>query len=848
MKGNGLHKERDFRELANTFHAYGINVMPTGKNSDPKTPILPPQTGWGDKINPDKGIHHVLHLGSQRQALADLSKLDFSNALGIAGIVGSNDIRMIDFDPMKGRKVEESVITQALDLLGLEEDYEWTVKSGKGFHIWIQLADIPFNGKGVQKYKSKHPAQFQHLELRLKNCYAILPYSQHESGNEYQFCYCEQEFPDSLPVKVEVNRLIDMVKYLCEVSEAEPTPQTDNTQPSSTNGRSYDFGEKALETAVKMIEQSQDGFKWEILNKASYLCGGYVGANLLNEQKAYDILDRAISRKPNVKDLKHARDTIKQALQDGAKLPFKLEDLEHERQAFLASLKKNVIRQDITVLSKSQIAFDIWLFDIKSKVRSGVVIERNLIFSGLYRDGIISFLAANGYYKRYKENQSYFFIQEEGNIISEVESAMMKDFITDYVEQISKPLHIAYDGLEISVTPELLKETLLRQDHLIFNDNFLGHLHNHTKPILKDDRENCYIPFQNTIVHLTKQQRKLLKYEELRETCIWKNQILERNFTYVEDNTLCHYAQFLKNVSRDFERLESFRSAIGYLIHNFSNPTKGQAVICYDEQITDLKHPQGGTGKGLFAKGIKELRSLVKVDGKKFDSRDKFCFQEVRESTQVVWVDDVKPNLSFDRFNSILTDGWNVEYKYISAIYIPPQESPKVLICSNSILESEGSTRKRRQFIIEFGNYYSRQIQIGTEEPIIKEHGCTFFSDDWNEAEWNMFYSFMLDCVSFYLNKGLVPYMHKNILENRIRQTLGEDFYEWAKEKDFKPDQKYETKKLFEEYIAIYDPDPETFKQRSFTNMLKQYASMMGWNVKCSASHGTSYIMFTSGN
>lgn len=833
----------DLLELAKRFHEYGFNIIPTGKRGNPKVPILPLNTGWGENTNPEKGITKVLRLGSKRQSMEELHDLPFEEALGLAGIVGSSNICCIDFDPIDGKKVHEEVIKQALQILGLEENYEWVVRTGKGFHIWLQIEDIPFNGKGIQKYPSLNPELFQHLELRLENCYTILPFSQHKSGNIYSFHNVE-DFPEALPVYVKVEKVEEMVKQLCEWQEPKPERKLEPIPFASTHNSSYDYGKNALDIAIKYIEESQDGFKHNVLNKFAYLCGGYIGGGLLGHQEAFDALSVAIRRKPNVKDKKHADRTIEEALKDGAKKPFNLAELERDREKFLSTLvnkKPPLLPDNITKLSNTQFAKGIWKFEIKSKGKGDVY--KSIVFKGLYRDGIIKYLSSHGYFKRYREDMSYIFIKEQKNIIEEIEISLMKDFVTDFVDEIRLPLQINFENLRLTVLPTKLKETFLLQAHLIFNDSFLGHLQNHTKSILKDDRETSYIPYRNTVVIATEEGRSQIRYEDLDGKCIWKSQIIDHEFKYVEENTNSHFARFLKNVAKDEARLLSFQSAIGYMIHNFNHPSKGQAVICYDEQITDLSNPQGGTGKGLFAKALKQIRSTVKVDGKKFNANDRFCFQEVKESTQVVWFDDVKPDLGFDRFNSILTDGWNIEPKYKSSFFIDPKDSPKVLICSNSILDNEGSTRKRRQFILEFGNHYSKQIKTGIEEPIISEHGCTFFEDeDWDLKEWNAFDSFMLDCVVIYLNNGLIPYEHRNIEENRIRQTLGEDFYEWVLEKSFEPNLEYNTKELFQEYKRLFQPDDEKFKQRRFTNMLKKFASIKGWLLTCYANDGKTYF------
>jgi hypothetical protein len=94
-------------------------------------------------------------------------------------------------------------------------------------------------------------------------------------------------------------------------------------------------------------------------------------------------------------------------------------------------------------------------------------------------------------------------------------------------------------------------------------------------------------------------------------------------------------------------------------------------------------------------------------------------------------------------------------------------------------MSNEGSSNIRRQFIIEFGNHYKKQIKKGNEKPIQAEHGCIFFSDDWDEAEWKRFDQYMIGCVVEYLRDGLQPYALRSADQNRLRQVAGEEFYEW---------------------------------------------------------------------
>ena len=490
--------------------------------------------------------------------------------------------------------------------------------------------------------------------------------------------------------------------------------------------------------------------------------------------------------------------------------------------------------KDITIISEDEFGYDIWLFELTKEGPE---------FKGLYRDGIIRKLGKMGYYKRYRDNNSYIFIKEGDNIIWEVESCIMKD---EFFGNALDTIDFKYEGCQITIKQEQLRETYLKQHHLIFNDNFLEHLSPHTKPILRDTKDEAYFFFKNQIVKITKDGLQYLQYRTITNECIWRTQIIESDFDYNVEYKDCHFARFIKNVCNDEQdRITAFISAIGYLLHNYSHPSKGQAVIAYDEEITDLKNPMGGTGKGLLANAIKQLRNVAKIDGKKFDPSDKFKYQDITESTQVVWLDDVKPELGFETFHSVLTDGWSIEKKFKQQFYIKPEDSPKMFICSNAILNGKGTTNKRRQSIIEFSNHYSKQIKVGNEEPIKKEHGCIFFANyDWDIQEWNMFFSFMLDCVKIYLSEGMQSYTYRGLNKNMLIQSTSEEFYNWVEEQNFEVNKQYETKEKFEDFKITYYGIESDFKQRGFTNWLKKFAESKEWKFTVKTSNATQYFSF----
>ena len=497
----------------------------------------------------------------------------------------------------------------------------------------------------------------------------------------------------------------------------------------------------------------------------------------------------------------------------------------------------------------NKVGFGIW--DFKVKFPAGKDDEPSGYFSGVYRNGFIDFLSHYGFCKRFRTDGSYFLLRCIENMIEEVDTINVSDFITEYLEKYGSDISFTenFDGDPVVFTASLLlqKETIKKQCHSLFNKKFLELLPTFDAEILKDTPTECFKLFSNRIIQITAEGLQEIEYKDLLDKFVWKKHIIDYDFVYTEEFADCHYSKFIYNVSNaqsEPERHFAFTAAIGYLLHKFNAQEKGQAIICYDEVITDLNKPQGGTGKGVFAKALGKLSEMIKIDGKKFDESDRFCFQRVSDSTQVVFFDDVKSKLGFDRFNSILTDGWNIEKKNKDEFAIPPEDSPKVLIGSNSILECEGSTRKRRQFILEFSDFYSRNIIKGNEEPIKDHHKCIFFTNDWDKAEWQKFYSFMINCIHEFMNSGLVYYEPKNVKANRLRQITTDDFAEWISLESFEVNKVYEIKQQYETFKTTYYGEDQ-FSQRKFTSFLKKYATLNDWGFKQPpASSGKTYFQF----
>lgn len=481
--------------------------------------------------------------------------------------------------------------------------------------------------------------------------------------------------------------------------------------------------------------------------------------------------------------------------------------------------------------------------------------REGLEWAGIYRGGIINLLIKQGFRKITQPNKTFILVKVLNNIVDEVNNVFLKDSVKGDIDSLDCNIEFIGTGpTNVVLTVEKLREDFLTSAHTIFNTNFLSALPEHSTAFLKDTDDTMYFPFSDTVAVITKDSYIEFKpYSELEGLCVWRNRIIDHDVRFEEDRgprANCHFAKFIDNIaSGDSDRIIAFRTAIGYMLHNFNRPSDGQAVILNDEAITNTTSPMGGSGKGLFINSLREMRDVCKLDGKGFNSEERFCFQSVRTSTQIIAIDDLKPKTPFSRFFSVLTEGFVIERKNMEAQHIALSNSPKLLLSSNYVIESEGTSNKRRQFVLEFSDHYSSKIKKGTEKPIIEEHGCTFFSPDWDDTEWDSFYSYMLESCSLYLQVGLIGCVNKNLGLNRMKQTCGDDYFEWATDRiergELKKNVDYNVKDLYEEYKCLYyGEDDNSFKQNKFSVLLKKMAKALDWEGKTNASNNIRTICF----
>ena len=190
-----------------------------------------------------KGPQHRMGAFPNRETVVGRGKVgtDWDVCTGLSAVSGVNGYVCIDIDKIKNA----AVVAAVLQGLGLTEEYQWQVQSGsgEGRHIWVRASDpLPFK-KGVLWGYSKD-GSFDHLEIRWKNCYTILPPSQHASGNKYQWLKDE---PIDEPMMVSDEAILAAFEAVAHVRVEDPSkdkPEYKKTRYSEIIMNGVDEGQR----------------------------------------------------------------------------------------------------------------------------------------------------------------------------------------------------------------------------------------------------------------------------------------------------------------------------------------------------------------------------------------------------------------------------------------------------------------------------------------------------------------------------------------------------------------------------------------------------------------------------
>jgi len=422
-----------------------------------------------------------------------------------------------------------------------------------------------------------------------------------------------------------------------------------------------------------------------------------------------------------------------------------------------------------------------------------------------YRFGI--FLEQNHFTKIYPDGSNDpTLVRVSGRFIEETSSNRIQDYVLKY-------LRYGPYGEDVN--------NLFCGSPRFFSEPFLNGIETREIKFHEDTVDSGYLYYRNCAVKITPQGVEPIPYSALGGH-VWKNHVLNRDFM-PEVKGIGEYEKFITLIGgKDQDKVESFRSAIGYMLHGYKTLAKAKAIILNDETIGE--NPNGGSGKGIFCQALGHMKRLVKIDAKAFNPSSQFSFQSVTPQTQIVLFNDAKQHFDFESLFNVITDSFRIERKNKDEIIIPQERSPKVIISTNYAIKGSGPSHNRRRFELELSSHFSDQYTA------FDEFGHELFRD-WSTEEWARFDNFMTNCIHQYLKEGLTEDKSHNLSLKKFHAETSPEFVEWTSEGNLQPNQRLMKSDLYKDFLEQYEDQKKFCFTRTFRRYLLAYARYAEYKV-----------------
>lgn len=347
--------------------------------------------------------------------------------------------------------------------------------------------------------------------------------------------------------------------------------------------------------------------------------------------------------------------------------------------------------------------------------------------------------------------------------------------VTNNIVSIKSPMEVYSEAL--SFVKQENNKTLLScfinqgEQLLISKKAILGSLPKYTTHRYRDTKETVRLFYKNTIIIISPNKIVNETYQnfEKQNKFIFENQIINREIILTKKKK-SEFKKFLKCVTNDKMHFKNIMCSIGYLISSYKNPSLTKAVI-FTDVLSQIKNEAfGRSGKGIIIKAISQIIPVVEYNGKIIDlTNDKFAFQNVNLTTQLIVLQDVDKNFKFESLFSTLTDNMGIERKHCPKIDIPFSESPKIAITTNYTIPQNSYSYKDRKLLILLNNFFN-----SSNKP--EEHLKGLLFNSWNTQEFRRFDNFIFDCVQLFLKNGILDYELKAFNKEQIIKSTSKEF------------------------------------------------------------------------
>lgn len=371
---------------------------------------------------------------------------------------------------------------------------------------------------------------------------------------------------------------------------------------------------------------------------------------------------------------------------------------------------------------------------------------------------LIQFLKQEGFYRSKDVNNRYVLYRVIDNVASVVDIGDVSKFIIDNV------MHKRTNRGEYKSVYDFHREIFSRKPSTYISNSKIQLLDDIELSILRDTKDTAYFPFINGMVCVTADKITLRDYKKVipKDKVIFGEKIKKREVGFVskEEAFSGDFATFCSRAVGD-EGFELLCRSMGYMLHTYKDPARARMIFYSDANRGDGM-ALGRSGKSLCAEvALSQLRSVSVIDGKQFNPNDRFMLDAFDVNCDIVSFQDMRKAFDKTTLYNMITGDFQVNQKHKNTRTIPFEYSPKIIADSNYGISLMGSSDLGRITVIGFDNHYN-----DTHQPI-DEFGRVFFSE-WDNQEWNRFYTFMFYCVQMYMKEGIRSYRLSEMMTNNL--------------------------------------------------------------------------------
>ena len=256
--------------------------------------------------------------------------------------------------------------------------------------------------------------------------------------------------------------------------------------------------------------------------------------------------------------------------------------------------------------------------------------------------------------------------------------------------------------------------------------------------VLCDTKLQCYKPYKNGVLEITREGGKFLDYTEIDQYILFDN-ILQRDY----NNTRPAGGKY-----SDFLRLacgldEYTKKIIGYLSHQWKDETTPY-IIVLTEKVADPKNG-GGSGKNVFCNLFSNTTSICSTNGDQINYDERFLQSWTIQ--RIMSISDVPKDFNFSFLKEMASGTIKYRRLFKNAIDIPTEKAPKFIIQTNYSFEVTDGGVRRRLIPLEFTDFFTRCGGVDT-------HFGAHFPKGWTSEDWADYDNLILDSVQLWMKEN----------------------------------------------------------------------------------------------